>query len=107
MKASDRRDYPSILKFRTANHLLPIETGRYDGTPLEDRKCTLCKTNEVGTEKHYLFHCPFFKEKREIHLLKNFTPRELNMKDIFDTKSVPKLKQLSLFVNYIMQKFIR
>ena len=98
-----------LLKFRTANYVLhvPIEVERYDGTPLEDRKCTLCNTNEVGSEKHYLFDCPFFKDKRIIHLLNNFTPRKLNMTYFFNVKSVPKLQQLSFFVNYIMQKFTR
>ena len=42
LKALDRCEFLPLLKFRTANHLLPIETGRYDGSPLEDRKCTLC-----------------------------------------------------------------
>ena len=47
----------SLLKFRLSNRLLPVETGRWENTPLEDRKCTLCliAKNDIGDEFHYLF----------------------------------------------------
>ena len=103
----NRREYLQLFKFRTANHLLPIETGRYDGTPLEDRTCTLCNSNAVGSEIHYLFYCSFFNDKREMFLLNNFNRHELNVKDIFNLKSVVKLKHLCQYVNCIMQNFTR
>ena len=44
-------------KFRTCNIKLPIEYGRWNNIPREDRVCTLCNTKEVGDEFHYLFNC--------------------------------------------------
>ena len=32
--------YDKIIKFRTGNHRLPIETGRLDDTPLNERNVT-------------------------------------------------------------------
>ena len=103
----NRREYLQLFKFSTANHLLPIETGRYDGTPLEDRTCTLCNSNAVGSEIRYLFYCSFFNDKREMFLLNNFNRHELNVKDILNLKSVVKLKHLCQYVNCIMQNFTR
>jgi hypothetical protein len=38
----------------SAAHKLPVESGRYTKTPYEDRFCTLCQSNEIGDEFHYL-----------------------------------------------------
>lgn len=43
-----------IAKFRTSNHDLPIELGRWDGTPINERTCPLCKTNRIADEFRYL-----------------------------------------------------
>ena len=32
-----------FIKFRTANHRLPVETGRWCGTPKHERICHICK----------------------------------------------------------------
>ena len=43
-----------------SNHRLPVETGHWDKTPLEDRKCILCSKHDIGDEFHYLFVCDHF-----------------------------------------------
>ena len=43
-----------LLKFRTSNHYLPIQTGRWNNTPIEHRTCTFCN-NDIGDEFQYLF----------------------------------------------------
>jgi len=43
----------ALLKFRTSNHRLPVETGRYTDIAYEDRKCPFCH-NSLGDEFHYL-----------------------------------------------------
>ena len=65
LRILNRNEYLPLLRFRTANHHLPIETGRYDGTILEDGTCNLCISGQVGSEKHYLFDCIFFHNARE------------------------------------------
>ena len=64
----EKREYLNLFKFRTANHHLPVETGRYDGTPFSSRKCQLCASADVGTEKHYLLQCEYFMNDRNMYL---------------------------------------
>ena len=51
LKKLSRQDYLPLLKFRTANHFLPVDTGRYDGTHFEERKCDLCNLDTKNTMK--------------------------------------------------------
>ena len=44
-----------ITRFRLGSHKLPIETGRWNRTPREQRFCTAC--NVLGDEEHVLFNC--------------------------------------------------
>ncbi len=60
--------YFNLVRFRTANHKLPIETGRWLGIPHSERKCTLCNNNDLGDEFHYLLVCPHFSDKREFYI---------------------------------------
>ena len=46
------------------NNILPIEKCRWLRQDINNRKCTLCNTNEVGDECHYILKCPLFTEDR-------------------------------------------
>ena len=46
-----------IVKFRTCNYMLPIETGRYTNVERHLRVCRRCNLNSIGDEYHYLFVC--------------------------------------------------
>ena len=39
---------------------LALETGRFIGTPEEDRICLLCDLEEIESEIHFLFYCPLY-----------------------------------------------
>lgn len=39
----------TIARFRTSNHKLPIETGRWNNVDRENRKCWLCNV-DIGDE---------------------------------------------------------
>ena len=57
-----------MIKYRIGNHQLPVETGRLDDAPLNERKCNIYITNDighVGDEYHYLFACDFFLKVTE------------------------------------------
>ena len=60
--------YIPLFKFRTVNHKLLVETGRWDGTALLDRKCVLCNLSTIGSEQHYLLECNYFNESRNKYL---------------------------------------
>ena len=54
-----KKTYSNIARFRTSSHNLKIETGRHNRpkTPVEDRKCEKCDTNEIEDEFHCLLIC--------------------------------------------------
>ena len=47
----------AITKFRISANPLPIETGRWKSIEKDKRICTICIGNQLGDEKHYIFHC--------------------------------------------------
>jgi len=54
----DKNIYTPILKFRTSNHKLPVETGRWRSIDFKNRICPLCNMSDPGDEYHYIFICP-------------------------------------------------
>ena len=45
----------AITKFRTSAQTFPIEKGRWQSIPRDQRLCPLCLGNLIGDEKHYIF----------------------------------------------------
>ncbi|XP_067657832.1 uncharacterized protein [Haliotis asinina] len=58
-------------RFRTANHRLPIETGRWTSIAVCDGKCTLCN-DAVGDEYHFLVICSGLATLRNKYLPRYF-----------------------------------
>ena len=103
----NRKHCSSLLKFRLSNHRLPVETGRWENTPLEDRKCTLCSKHDMGYEFHYLFVCDHFISDRKKYL-SLYLYKSLNIikfEELFSSANTRKLVKLSSFVEIIMNKF--
>jgi hypothetical protein len=100
-----KKEYIYLFQFRTANHWFPVETGRYDGTPFEDRVCRLCNSGQVGTEHHYLLNCDFFDTERE-QFLGNDT-HNASLSSFLSSESLPLLKNTSKFIRFIFSKFKR
>ena len=50
-----------MIKFRTTNHHLPVETGRWQNKkkpkPLGERFCTLCNNCQIGDEFNCILEC--------------------------------------------------
>ena len=63
-KILNQNECITIFKFRTSNHNMPIEVGRWCGTLGENRKCTLCTQDALGSEQHYLLSCNQFTTDR-------------------------------------------
>ena len=99
--------YIPIARFRTTNHRLPIERGRWENIERSQRIGTLCNRNEMGDEFHYLFECDFFKETRTIYLPK-FYQRHANIlkfQKLMSVRNLKLLQQLSRFIFFILSKF--
>jgi hypothetical protein len=65
------KDNFTLSKFRTTNHKLPVENGRWKSIARENRICPLCNNGEIGDEFHYLFKCQYFGNQRKIYIKKN------------------------------------
>ena len=99
--------YLSFLKFRTANHKLPIEVGRWTNTDISDRKFPKCDANDLGDEFHYLLQCQYFKRDR-IQFLDKFyytRPNVLKFTQLMNSDNPKVLKKLCTFVKVIMNAF--
>ena len=58
LKARDHmRDYPTLFsKLCLSSRSMPIELGRWNRTPREDRLCNCCGV--LGGERHFTYNCP-------------------------------------------------
>ncbi len=93
-----------LLKFRTSNHRLPVEVGRYRNIEYKDRKCPDCKT--IGDEFHYLFSCELFKEERKRLIPKYFRnrPNMIKYEELMNSKNKSTLIKLTKFIKIIVNK---
>ena len=96
-----------FLRFRIANHFLPIETGRWSNILYQNRKCIYCDTNDVGDEFHYLFICTKCSEERHKYIHKYYInkPNVYKFKQLFNCKKIGTLKQLCKFIIIINKQF--
>ena len=62
----------ALVKFRCSNHKLPIEQGRRQGIPRDERLCRECDMNVIGDEFHLLMECPAHRENRSKFIPKKF-----------------------------------
>ncbi len=99
----DNKNVVELCRFRTANHKLPIEIGRWNNTNRNNRICTHCNKNELGDEFHYILDCPFFEQYRNIYIPKYYysRPNVLKYKLLFSSKKKSELIKLSKFINHI------
>ena len=94
----------NIMKFRTLNHKLPIEIGKYDGTPRNERKCLKCNLDDIGDEYHYLFKCTFFENIRQTYIPKKYltNPNIIKYNELMSTKNKALLYKLAKFTGEIL-----
>ena len=95
-----------MFKFRTRNHRLPVETGRWQGIPFDRRTCQECES-DLGDEFHYLFICPQFKEERKKYLRQYFykKPNTYKFNELMNTPDHKQQKSLCYLISAIAKKF--
>ena len=97
----DDKDKFLLVKFRTSNHRLPIEVGRWRNIKRENRICNVCIGRNLGDEFHYLFECPSLSNERK----KYFEPHFINRPNILKFCNLMNSKSVSVLCN--MCKYIR
>ena len=91
------------MKFRTTNHHLPVETGRWFNVPYNERLCELCNEAKIGDEYHYLLECSSLSNIRKNYLQRRYCtrPNIIKFNEIMSTCNIKKLKKLCIFISKI------
>ena len=97
----------AICKFKCANSRIPTIVGRYTNIPIEDRTCTLCESNEMGGEFHYLFQCSKFNDERIKYIKKYYynNPNVYKMNSLFNESSKKQMLNLAKFIYEVINAF--
>ncbi|MCG8046717.1 MAG: reverse transcriptase domain-containing protein [Candidatus Thiodiazotropha endolucinida] len=98
------KECKSLIAFRTRNHKMPVETGRWHSIPLNERLCTLC-SSDVGDEYHYLLQCKFFENDRKKYISTYYTkrPNTHKLHELMNVTNVQAQKRLTRFVEIILK----
>lgn len=93
-----------LTSFRTRNHRLPIELGRWTGKPLGERLCERCKL-EIGDEYHYVLKCSYFKDERLKYIKPYYRlhPNTLKFSQLMNSECKITIRNLCSFVELIMK----
>lgn len=91
-----------FTSYRTRNHKLPIETGRWQKIERCERKCNICQ-KELGDEFHYMLVCDSLNTHRKQLLGKIFTirPNVIKYESIMNTNDKQKLIAIAKFIKII------
>ena len=102
------KDAITFCKFRTCNHYLPIEKGRWQNIPREHRTCPLCRKQDLGDEFHYMLNCSFFTDARKSLLPKKFArrPNILQFNNLMSCKKQSSLKKICTFFVKLIMNFL-
>ena len=97
----------TLTRFRTGNHRLPIEKGRWDNINRPERVCPLCTNGALGDEFHYLFECEHLKMQRKNYISRYYTrhPNVLKTNQLLNSGPLRELNKLATFCQRIMELF--
>ncbi len=95
----------TLFHFRTANHRLPIETGRFSNIEYKNRTCQECR-EDIGDEYHYLMKCPVFDIERKKYLTAHYRkhPNMIKYIQLMTCDNVSVLNKICTFMNIIMHR---
>ena len=60
--------YKPISQYRSGNHKLPVEIGRWEKILYNQRICPKCPERTLGDEYLYLLECEYYKHSREKYI---------------------------------------
>ena len=88
-----------VIRFRTRNHRLPVETGCWNGTDLNMRKCQLCDSS-VGQ-----YFCSNRKRLLKGKYYKRHNISSFNILMNIKTTNTREYRKFCLFIKEILVKF--
>lgn len=89
-----------FMKFRTSNHHLLVETGRWYNTPLNQRVCKLCNSGQIADEFHYILECKELLTFRRKYLDEKYwsAPNTIKFCELMSCSNATNLKKLCYFI---------
>ena len=90
-----------------SSHKLRIETGRYGQQRINrsERYCTICNTNDIEDEFHFVLICPAYNNLRK-DLIKRYYVRKPSVSKFIEMMTSHNKNILSNLGNYISKAFI-
>lgn len=97
----------TLCRYRTTNHKLPIETGRWNDVDRSDRICTLCNSISIADEFHYLFNCKYFENERRQMIPQRYFyhPNVLKYRELMASSNLQILHNMCRFISLILSNF--
>ena len=100
----------AFCHFRSLNHKMPIEWGRYLGTERVERICEVYSLHKIGDEFHYILECTYFDGARKVYLPRNLIPRPNvnvfhNIMNSSDTQLVSKVEKYCKIISRHFMRF--
>ena len=94
-----------LIKYRTSNHKLPVETGRYNDIPFHERSCPTCR-DKIGDEYHFMLECQRFKKERKIYINNYFIkkPSMFKFVKLMNSNDSEQLNKVGKFCALIIKK---
>ena len=99
LKTLSPKNKKILVKFRTANHQLAVETGRWHGKSISERLCTLCNSGQIGDEFHFILECKFLENLRKNYLCKYYyqNPNIIKLNELMSTHKKENVGKTLLF----------
>ena len=97
----------AFCHFRSLNHKMPIEWGRYLGTQRDDSIYELCRMHKIGNEFHYMLECTYFDDTKNVYLPRSLTSRHnVNVfHDIMNSRNTQTFFKVAKFSKTILKTF--
>ena len=91
-----------LTAFRTRNHRLTVETGRWSTIPLNERICRLCNDG-IRDEYHYILSCKSLNDKRKQYVKPYFyiRPNEIKFHSLMNHSNKLAMNKLCSFIEII------
>ena len=97
-----------LCKFRTTNHKLAVEQGRYANVVRHQRFCNICNERKLGDEYHFIMECVSLDDIRRTYLPRYIVRHRntLAFTRLMTTSSVRTKTQLCRFIIEGMQRIV-
>ena len=93
-----------LTRFRLSAHNLEIETGRFNNINRDNRICTVCNSNMIETEYHFLLCCTYYSDIRTKFIRNPSWPTYYKFLNILRSQSKTATRNLARYIYHVTMK---